>query len=139
MAKRDGRIIALDVVSRKIIASTGVPILPDTRITSSAPCVSPDGKLWYLTARNPMSYSGGNQTILVLDVPTLSLRSVITPSRPFGALAIGLDGKRLYYSEEEPGRIYEVDALSGQEIRTLGRPSVAGTVRKSSYFLVVAR
>ena len=137
LAKWDGRITKIDVASRQVIASTSTPPLANTRIMPSAPCVSPDGALWYLAARNQTKYDDGNEQILAVDTRTLALHSAITPRQPFRSVAMSLDGQRLYTTESQSEMIHVLSTRTGEEIRVLGERRLTGFVHKGPTFLVV--
>ncbi len=138
LAKGDGRITKIDVALRLVTASAISPPLANTRIMSSAPCISPDGTLWYLAARKQTNYGEENEQILAIDTQTLTLRLAITPHQPFRAMAISPDGRRLYTTEREPAIIHVLSTATGEEIHTLGGQGPAGVARNAPIFLVVA-
>jgi DNA-binding beta-propeller fold protein YncE len=137
LAKWDGRMIKIDVASRRVTALASTPPVANTRIMPSAACVSPNGALWYVAARNRTKYDDGNEQILVLDTQTLMLRSTITPGQPFRAMAISPDGQRLYTTERQSGVIHVLNAETGEEIRALGSQRLKGSVHDGPTFLVV--
>jgi DNA-binding beta-propeller fold protein YncE len=137
LAKWDGRMTKIDVTSRQVTAFASTPPVSHMRIMPSAPCVSPDGALWYLAARKRTNYGDGNEQILVLDTQTLMLRSTIAPGQPFRAMAISPDGQRLYTTERQSGVIHVLNAETGEEIRALGSQRLKSFVQNGPTFLVV--
>jgi DNA-binding beta-propeller fold protein YncE len=137
LAKWDGRMTKIDVASRRVTALASTPPVAYTRIMPSAPCVSPNGAVWYLAARNRTNSSDGNEQILALDTQTLMLRSTITPGQLFRSMAISPDGQRLYTTERQSGVIHVLNAETGEEIRALGSQSLTRSVHNGPTFLVV--
>jgi DNA-binding beta-propeller fold protein YncE len=134
LAKWDGRVVKVDIASRQLIAATALP-LPNTRIMSSAPCLSQDGTV-YLAARSPTNYGDGNERIVGLDTRSLAVVSIITPTQPFWSMAISPDGQRLYTTEPRSPVIHVISTETGKESREFGTPRETSRIQTRSAFLV---
>jgi DNA-binding beta-propeller fold protein YncE len=126
-AAPDGRIQAVDLVTHEIMQTSKDAPLRHRRIMPSSSGMSPDGRLWYLPMKNSGNGEQEIEQILVFDAQAMSMANVITPDRPFSALALSSDGKWLYASQSDLQSILVIDTETRQTIRTLaagGKPSI---------------